>query len=177
MLKEIVSRRLPALFHVPNGLHARHITPCIAQLMKQAGFKTIRIGFETADPDIQNETGGKVNCTDMISAADALKSAGFSSQETGVYILAGLPRQEASSVYKSVRFVRELGLRPYITEYSPIPGTALWNTAVSCSPYPIGSEPLFHNNTLLPCQWEKFTLDDLQTLKNISRREYVTGTP
>jgi hypothetical protein len=40
---------------------------------------------------------------------------------------------------------------PYLAEYSPIPHTPLWEKAVSASPYDLVSEPLFHNNTLLPC--------------------------
>ncbi len=36
----------------------------------------------------------------------------------------------------------------------PIPHTPLWGEAVASSPYDLVSEPLFHNNTLLPC-WDE----------------------
>jgi hypothetical protein len=138
--------------------------------MLKTGFQTIRLGLESSDPHLQNKTGNKVTKKEFIRAAAALKKAGFSEKEVGVYVLAGLPGQEFQSAYDTVRFVQDQGLRPYVAEYSPIPGTSLWQEAVQWSRFPIAEEPLFHNNTLLPCQWEKFTLDDLNFLKTESRK-------
>ena len=55
------------------------------------------------------------------------------------------------SVTESVQYVARAGGTPYLAEYSPIPHTPLWDKAVSSSEYDLVSEPLFHNNTLLPC--------------------------
>jgi hypothetical protein len=52
---------------------------------------------------------------------------------------------------ESVDVVNRAGAIPYLAEYSPIPHTPLWERAVASSPYDLASEPLFHNNTLLPC--------------------------
>ncbi|MCP4716066.1 MAG: radical SAM protein, partial [Deltaproteobacteria bacterium] len=135
----------------------------------QTGFKTLRLGLESSDPHLQQTTGGKVTREDFTRAADALHSAGFNTADVGVYILAGLPGQRWQSVDASIHFVKDHGLRPYITEFSPIPGTRLWPDAVNASPFPITEEPLFHNNTLLPCQGEHFTLEDLGRLKQKAR--------
>jgi len=170
MLREVLKRGLPVRFHVPNGIHVRNIDYTVAGLMKKTGFKTLRLGLESVDPELQKHTGSKVTKKEFIHAAAILKDLGFSSHEVGVYVLAGLPVQEFQSVYDTVRFVQDHGLRPFIAEYSPIPGTALWDEAVKCSLFPISEEPLFHNNTLLPCQWEKFTPDDLDFLKQESRK-------
>jgi radical SAM superfamily enzyme YgiQ (UPF0313 family) len=169
ILKEIIRRKLNVRFHCPNGFHIRYITHEIAELMMEAGCKTVRLGLETAEPDSQISTGGKVFTEEFIRASDALKKAGFTDKEVGVYILAGLPGQEAKEVYNTIQLVKEHGLKPLIAEYSPIPGTALWKKSVALSSYPIAEEPLFHNNTLLPCQWEKFTLNDLEQLKKTAR--------
>ena len=169
ILKEIIRRKLNVRFHFPNGLHIRYITHEVAELMMEAGCKTVRLGLETAEPTRQLSTGGKVSTEEFIRAVDALKKAGFTDKEVGVYILAGLPGQEVKEVYNTIQLVKEQGLKPLIAEYSPIPGTALWEKAVALSPFPIAEEPLFHNNTLLPCQWEKFTLNDLERLKQTSR--------
>jgi radical SAM superfamily enzyme YgiQ (UPF0313 family) len=169
ILKEIIKRKLKVRFHFPNGLHIRYITHAIAELMVQAGCKTIRLGLETAETVKQISTGGKVSTDDFIKAAYALKTAGFTEREVGVYILAGLPGQDVNEVYKTIQLVKEQGLKPLIAEYSPIPGTALWQMAITVSPFPIAEEPLFHNNTLLPCQWEKFTISDLELLKKTAR--------
>jgi radical SAM superfamily enzyme YgiQ (UPF0313 family) len=169
ILKETIRRKLNVRLHFPNGLHIRYITHEIAELMMEAGCKTVRLGLETAEPTLQLSTGGKVSTEEFIRAVDALKKAGFTDKEVGVYILAGLPGQDVNEVYNTIQMVKEQGLKPLIAEYSPIPGTALWEKAVALSPFPIVEEPLFHNNTLLPCQWEKFTLNDLELLKKTAR--------
>ncbi len=169
IFREIIGRKLNVRFHFPNGLHIRYITPEIAELMQEAGCKTIRLGLETAELSQQHSTGGKVSTEEFIKATHALKTAGFTNKEVGVYILAGLPGQKANEVYRTIQLVKEQYLKPLIAEYSPIPGTALWGKAVTLSPFPIADEPLFHNNTLLPCQWEKFTLNDLEILKKNAR--------
>ncbi len=68
----------------------------------------------------------------------------------------------------SINFIHSCGARPIVAEYSPIPGTALWDEAVRCSPYPIAEEPLFQNNTLLPCRDAALTADMYHALKLLS---------
>ncbi|MCX5895541.1 MAG: radical SAM protein [Proteobacteria bacterium] len=170
ILKEVIKRKLAVRFHCPNGLHIRYITQPVADLMMESGFKTLRLGFEFADTHLQQKTGGKVSGEEFINAARILKQAGFSSQEAGVYILAGFPGQDSKEARNTIHLVKEHGLKPIMAEYSPIPGTALWEKAVASSPFPLADEPLFHNNTLLPCQSEKFTMEDLNMLKQEARK-------
>jgi radical SAM superfamily enzyme YgiQ (UPF0313 family) len=169
LLNEIIRRDLSIHFHCPNGLHIREITSEISILMSKAGFKTIRFGFETSDPLRQSVTGGKVDNEELQEAIKHLQHAGFRNSDIGVYILCGLPGQSADEVIESIRFVKSCGARPIIAEYSPIPGTALWEDAVAASPYPIAAEPLFQNNSLLPCQSQLLTFEMYQALKLISR--------
>jgi radical SAM superfamily enzyme YgiQ (UPF0313 family) len=169
MLNNIIKRKLSVRFHLPNGIHIRGLTQEIADLMMESNFKTLRLGLETADANLQKNTGGKASVREFRDAAKVLKKAGFSANEVGVYILAGLPGQASTDVRKTVELVKEQGFRPLIAEYSPIPGTQLWKDAIAQSPFPIMEEPLFQNNTLLPCQSEEFTLKDLQILKKESR--------
>ena len=167
LLKEIIRRRLRCAFHTPNGIHIRGMSEEIAQLMFQAGFKTIRFGLETADEDEMARTGAKTTRKEFTEAVDFLQRAGYSEGEIGVYLLAGLPGQKAKEVEKSIRFVKNCGARPYLAEYSPIPGTRFWNRAVESSQYDLVNEPLFHNNSIFPCQWEQFTRTDLDHLKRL----------
>lgn len=166
----LISLGLPIRLHVPNGLHIRHITDEIARLLKAAGCATIRLGFESADENLQATTGGKVRNDDYLRAARALHKAGFTREQVGVYILAGLPGQRSEQIAHSIRFVHDSGLRPFVSEYSPIPGTAMWSAAVKASPLPIAHEPLLHNNSLLPCRWEGCTPEDVHLLKRFARR-------
>jgi len=169
MLKEIIRRRLECDFHCPNGLHLREISEELSNLMFKARFKTIRFGFETASIKRQFETGGKITNDETKEAITHLRNAGYKTKETGMYILCGLPGQAASEVRESINFIKSCGARPVITEFSPIPGTPIWDEAVKASPYNISEEPLFHNNTLLPCQGEQLTYEMYLELKKLTR--------
>ena len=169
LLHEIIRKQLPIQFHCPNGLHLRAITPELSSMMYRSGFKTIRLGFETSNLGRQKETGAKVNNEEFREAVHCLKCAGYRPQDIGVYILCGLPNQSADEVRESILFVRSSGARPMLTEYSPIPGSDLWDDAVASSSYPIDAEPLFQNNTLLPCKSDSLTDRMFHTLKLMTR--------
>jgi radical SAM superfamily enzyme YgiQ (UPF0313 family) len=170
LMREIIRRDLPLTFHCPNGLHLREITPELATLIFKARFKTLRFGLETANALRQTTTGGKVDNQEFEDAVGHLQRAGYQAKDIGVYLLCGLPGQPADEVRESILFVQSTGARPIIAEYSPIPGTGLWNEAVASSPYPIADEPLFQNNTLLPCRSEYFTYQMYQDLKLMTRK-------
>lgn len=170
LMKEIIRRDLVACqFHCPNGLHLREVSPALATLMFQSGFRTIRFGFETADPKRQADTGGKVTNEELDCAVRYLREAGYECRDIGVYLLCGLPGQTAVEVQEAINYVKRCGAMPIVAEYSPIPGTALWNVSVSASAYPIAEEPLFHNNSLLPCRNPLLSYEMYQDLKRQTR--------
>ena len=98
-----------------------------------------------------------------------LKSVGFGGSQIGVYILAGLPGQYWEEVEETIRFVAPYGVRIYVAEYSPVPGTPMFEESVKLSQFPIGEEPLLQNNTLFPLRWKGFTFEDLNRLKDLAR--------
>jgi hypothetical protein len=169
MLKEIINRKLICEFHCPNGLHISQITPELSKLMYMAGFATIRFGFESSNSTTQLTTGGKVNNDQLQAAVRYLIQAGYKSADIGIYLLCGLPGQEAAEVRDSIRYVQSQRATPIIAEYSPIPGTALWKSAVNGSHFDLEGEPLFHNNSLLPCSSEKLTPEMYNDLKTMTR--------
>ena len=169
MLEEIIRRGLACRFHCPNGLHLREMSPRLAALMRRAGFRTIRFGFETASAERQEATGGKVTTGELRQAIAYLREAGYESRDIGVYLLCGLPGQEIGEIEQSIDLVRKAGARPLLAEYSPIPGTSLWEDALGQARYDIAAEPLYHNNTLLPCLKAGISATDVQGLKNRAR--------
>lgn len=170
LLHEIKKRKLSCNFHCPNGLHLREINEELAQLMFDSGFKTIRFGFETSDLERQIETGGKVKNEELKRAVHFLQTAGFKSGDIGIYLLCGLPGQTAVEVRDSIEFVWECGAKPILAEYSPIPGTKMWDEAVALSPFDIQNEPLYHNNSLLPCRNNDFSVAVYEQLKKMLRK-------
>ena len=169
LAKELIKRNLPCRFHCPNGLHVREITGEIATLMFRAGFQTIRFGFETSDIVRQHDTGGKVKNRDLEMAITCLKNAGYRDLDIGVYLLCGLPGQDAAEVRESIHYVFSRGAKPIIAEYSPIPQTALWEQAVAAAPDAIADEPLYQNNTLLPCRHDRLDYTMYRALKMLTR--------
>ncbi len=165
VLKEVMRRGIRCNFHTPNGLHIQEIDGELAEILFIGGFKTIRLGFETSNEGTQAETGDKVDNQDFKRAVRNLRRAGYSGEEIGVYIMVGLPGQRVKEAEESIAFVKETGAKPLLVEYSPIPQTAMFERAKRMSPFDLENEPLFHNNTILPCRWEGFTMADYRRLK------------
>lgn len=169
MLEEILRRNLSCDFHCPNGMHLREMNPRVASLLFKAGFRTIRFGFETASSSRQAETGGKVTTDELRQAVAYLREAGYGSADIGIYLLCGLPGQDAREIKAGIDLVLGIGAKPILAEYSPIPGTLLWDEAVRQARYDIAKEPLFQNNSLLPCLKHDISQEDFQGLKKRTR--------
>jgi radical SAM superfamily enzyme YgiQ (UPF0313 family) len=169
LLNEVRRRGLPLQFHTPNGVHVSGLTEEVCESLFLSGFKTLRLGLETTDHQRQHQLGDKVKPGAFSTAMENLTRAGFQADQIGIYLLCGLPGQELVEVAESIRMVRDLGARPYLAEYSPIPGTPLWSEALRSSPFDLVNEPLYHNNSILPCRSEQFGLEELQQLKRLCR--------
>ena len=165
VLEGVMARGLTVRFHTPNAVHAREVTREAAALMFEAGFKTIRLGLETADFSPHRDLDDKLEKGDFERAVRHLLDAGFTSPQIGAYILMGLPGQDPDSVSRTIETAAAAGAVPMLAEYSPIPQTALWEKARLHSTYDLASEPLFHNNSLLPC-WDDEKRDAAARLKS-----------
>jgi radical SAM superfamily enzyme YgiQ (UPF0313 family) len=166
----VIRRGIQCNFHTPNAIHIKEVDEEVAGLLFHGGFKTVRLGFETSNQAIQTETGGKVDNHDFKRAIKHLKRAGYSGEEIGVYIMVGLPEQRVGEIEESIAFVKGYEAKPVIVEYSPIPHTPLFEKAKKISRFDLEKEPLFHNNSILPCEWEGFTQKDYRRLKEGLRR-------
>jgi hypothetical protein len=168
----IVAGKVPGMrWHTPNGLHCSEIDADVARAMKKAGFATIRLGFESSSDLFHERTGGKTNREVFLAAVKHLHEAGFDTRSIGAYLMVGLPGQTRDQIEEDVEIVLQAGALPKLAEYSPIPGTALWESALKHSPYPIDKEPLFHNCSLLPTAGPDVDFAFLQrTRQQISER-------
>ncbi len=153
--KEIL-KALPSdiRYHLPNGIHAIYVDEEIASLMMKKNFKTIRIGYETGDPDLQKKTGGKVTNVAFKRAIEILKSVGFTHKEVGAYLMIGLPGQTFESAMEDVRSVIDLGIKPFLNEYTLIPGSIDWEEAVSKGEMPEDVDPLILKGALIHYWWK-----------------------
>jgi len=134
-------------FHTPNALHARMLSPELAELMTKAGFKTFYLGFESSSEDFQSATGGKIVSQELTDAVNALKNVGVSGEQTTAYALLGHPKSDLQEVEQSMHFAHSLGIRIMLADFSPIPGTP---DGELCRQYTDLDEPLNHNKTAFP---------------------------
>jgi radical SAM superfamily enzyme YgiQ (UPF0313 family) len=165
ILDEILDRGLSCRFHTPNGLHARYIDQALAAKMFRSGFKTIRLGLETSSEAEQRRSGAKVTNEDFRKAVQALQDAGFGPADITTYVLMGLPDQSVQEVLESIAFVHQCGVSAQITLYSPIPGTADWQQAVSQRLIDPQADPLLHNDSIYPFPWCPATTEDFELAK------------
>lgn len=168
ILEGIIKAGLKVCFHTPNAIHVREISRKTANLMFKAGFKTVRLGLETATSGKRKELDSKVTANEFKQAVKFLKSAGFHKRQVGAYLLVGLPDQTSDSIENSIKTVRQTGITPVPAYYSPIPQTALWERAVASSRYDLESDPVFTNNSIFPCWDESFSWKTITYLKKLA---------
>jgi len=155
--------------HAPNGLHVRQIDAECANILFEAGFKTIRLSLESIDPKVTHDGSSKVARDEYAAAVKNLLAAGYGAKECETYILLGLPGQDVKSVKETIRFVRSCGGTPKLAEFSPIPGTPYFEEAARALPE-LRTEPLLQNNSVYCSYFSKSIAPELlQQLKDIAR--------
>lgn len=123
LFEKIYKKGYRIRFHTPNGLNARFITEDVAGMLYRCNFKTIRIGFESSDENFQRKTGNKVTKDELSGAISNLEKAGISKKDIGVYIMAGRVDEGVEDVIKTLKFIAGLGVKVFVSEYSPVPGS------------------------------------------------------
>ncbi len=165
ILKEIVQAGLATRFHCPNGLHARFIDDELAGLMRASGFETIRLGLETIDRNRQKESGGKLTCEDLARSVRILKRHGFTKGHIGVYLMHGLPGQGIEEVREGVEYLKSLGVRIQLAEFSPIPGTECWRRLEENGVVGEETDPLLTNNSVFSYLFSGYDPHEIERLK------------
>ena len=167
LLEGVIAAGLKIRFHTPNALHVREIDESMTRLMKASGFHTIRLGLETTDVSVRkNGLDEKVTLCEFHEAVACLKTAGFSKNQVGAYLLAGLPDESEAAVYASIDLVKAAGVTPIMAHYTPLPFTGLWEKAKAASRYDLEADPIFTNNAIYPCSKEPFSWKRFSRFKN-----------
>jgi len=166
LLRMVKASDLNFNFYTPNGLHAKFIDAELAYLMKETGFRDLRLSLETSDADIQEFTGGKVINKDIKRAIALLKESGFEKKDIGIYIVAGAPYLNLEKTKKDILFVNSLGAKAILASYSPIPGTKDYRALVAKGIIEDDIDPLWHNNTIF---FEKITPGAIDKIKYLRR--------
>jgi len=148
-------------FHTPNGLHLKEIDEHLAVLLKKSNFPQLRFGFETIKKGYDNKSSVK----ELFEKMEVLRGAGFKKSELGVYLLSAMPGQTVSEVEDTIDIVVEAGGRPYLSEFSPVPSTPLFDIHLKESSLNFKEEPLYQNNTLSGYRSPVFNLKVMEKLR------------
>jgi radical SAM superfamily enzyme YgiQ (UPF0313 family) len=175
ILKEIIKSALKLRFHCPNGIHVRFIDDELAYLMKESGFITLRLGLETINSERQAKTGDKITVESFKKAVTRLKRYGFTKREIGVYLMYGLPGQGLEEIKEGVKFLKDLGVRINLTEFSPIPGTPCWRELNDRGVITNDIDPLLTNNTVFSYLFSGYNPLELEKLK-LDVKQYNSHT-
>ncbi len=168
ILKGLAQKGISLTFHTPNGLHARLVSKETAQLLARSGFKSIRLSLETTNPERQAATGGKVSSKDLEKAVKNLLEAGMPAPDIGVYLLVGLPGQELEEIEEGINYVKSLGVRPYLAEFSPIPGTSEWKRLERNGVVSMDMDPILTNNSLFFRLFSGYDMNRFKRLKKLA---------
>jgi radical SAM superfamily enzyme YgiQ (UPF0313 family) len=167
ILREVTRRKLPLHLHAPNGLHANLIDEELAELMRKAGFATIRLSVESVHPARLKDSCMKVTIEGFRRGAQHLFAAGYPKGALEAYVLMGVPEQEPEEVEETMQFLHNEGVCIRLADFSPIPGTEYYRKAAALSPTNL-NEPLFQNSSVFP-HLIPGLLEQTQKLKSLAR--------
>ena len=167
----VLKKNLNIRFHTPNSIFASKISEQVAEKMKEAGFRTIRLSLETTNPERLKEMNRKITPSHFVEAMKNLRKAGFTHKDIGAYLMTGLPGQKPEEVKQAIDFVIDQGATPRLAEYSPIPVTPEWDKAVENADFDLEGEPLFQNNTVFHLFSGFFPDDVMRELKDYNREK------
>ena len=126
VLNEGRIRRFPkARFYVPNALLIDQLTPRNAEFLKELKVKPVVLGVDAVH---EAELLGRwwVSYKAIKDTVSLLEQAGFKRYDIKIYIHVSHPTQTLRSLMETIRFLLELGVRPALNRYTPIPGTRLF---------------------------------------------------
>jgi excisionase family DNA binding protein len=123
--KEAIRRFPKARFHVPNALLIDQLTLRNAELLKELKVKPIVLGVDAVK---EAELLGRwwVSYRTIKDTVALLEKAGFKRYDIKIYVHVSHPTQTLKSLLETIRFLLELGVRPALNRYTPIPGTKLF---------------------------------------------------
>ena len=168
MLKKVIELKLPIFFHTPNGLHAREIDFELASLLKEAGFKTIRLSLESSKEELLKKVSPKITLEEFENALENLEKAGYERNEIEVYLIVGLPGQSKEDIEESIYYVYNRGAKSRLAYFSPVPGTIEWKKMIEKGMLSPDSDPLLHNKLAFSYIIKTILPEDFEYLKNLS---------
>jgi hypothetical protein len=169
LMKTLLERRINLCFHTPNGLQVTRLSPEICALMKEVGFRTLRLGYESSDFRYLRDTKAKASREDLALKIKLIKEYGFLNSDIGVYVMAGFPGQTPDDVTKEIEFVASLSVSVKPVFLSPVPRTKLFEYYKAQFPE-LAIDPLWHNDTFFISKLPGWNADAVQQVIDAAKK-------
>lgn len=124
--RELISHRLNLYWSCPNGLRADRVDQELAELMFQAGCRSVSVGIESADPKVFTTINKGGTLETIRKGIEIFKGAGL--QVIGFFII-GLPGDSLKSQKQSLKFIKEMRISALFNLLVPYPETKVWQWA------------------------------------------------
>lgn len=165
-LRMITAANYAITWHVPNALAAEVIDAEVASLLMAAGFKQPRLSTNYVDKKLGPAGLTRESLTEFALAARALRAAGYSQENLSAYLLAGVSGQQLSGLRAATAQLRDVGITPYFSQFSPIPGTSLGDQRLQELGYRVSGDLLLTNKILSVYRHSGWTGRDYYELAN-----------
>jgi radical SAM superfamily enzyme YgiQ (UPF0313 family) len=167
-LSKVRALKTPVRFHTPNGLHVRYVDKLTLEKMLQAGFETLRFGYESGLFQHQSAVSGKVDRSQLEVKISMALASGFTGKQIGVYVMGGLPQQTPDDLCEEMDYIHSMGVSVKPVFISPVPGTELFLHYAMQFPAII-SDPLWHNDTFFITNLEGWDESGIEMIRQQAR--------
>ncbi len=124
----LIERRIGLTWSCPNGIRADCVDAELADLMFQAGCRSVMVGVESADPGVLAGVKKGETLEEIQNGIVLLKGAGL---EVGGFFIIGLPGDSYRAQLCSVGFALKHDISAHFNMLVPYPGTEVYDWVVS----------------------------------------------
>jgi len=160
LFRRIAQRNYPMRFHFSNGLHVNYIDRETVDIMTSLNIGRIALSIESISADFHREHDNKADMPHIERAIELFKSTDMDPSDIYVYIIAGIPGETLQMIDNAVEFIHEKGVRILMNEFSPVPGTPIYERYSDRL-----SDPLLTGKTVFGPMFA-YSMDEIQSIKN-----------
>ena len=164
LLKEIIRRDLGIQISAPKGMEPCLLDKYILTLMKEAGWKGVRLALETKSPVQRKKLGRSRNDThDFERAIEYSIDVGFEPSEIGTFLLYGTPGENLESVVETADYIHSFGGYIIPMAFTPVPGSRIFEEQAN---FLHSKDPVELAGNLYPfAEYNGYTFDDYLSLE------------
>ena len=164
LMEAVAKRQYAFRLHLTNGLHVRYIDSDVVNALKAVNAGRIALSAETVSDELLRSTGNKAEREHIEKAIDLFIEAGFAGKDIYVYLMSGIPGMTIKDIETAADFVHNRGVRVLMNEFSPVPGTAIYNEYADRIEEPLLTGKSAFSSTFI------YSPDEVQHIKNIAKQ-------